>query len=236
MSTQETPLSSFFSSYGFEGYAYDPSNNPDDEFERLCTARRWGEAKKNKNLKKYRLALQENSSSPVDAFFHKYRVPHFTHNPLANQQTEFSLLQDARKWKGTKLEGVRKEFGAALESRVAPIVVFLRGREVSGYRYNSGRAEIEFKRLVGAHRRIWEQRESKIGRNVKGREGRRWRASTEFSELQEGFYGAVEEQFRLMLDEIARKTVLRRDEVLAELFCVGMAPLSEKEAEAVSLS
>ena len=39
MSTQETSLSAFFSSYSFEHYTFDPTNNPDNEFARLCIAR-----------------------------------------------------------------------------------------------------------------------------------------------------------------------------------------------------
>ena len=123
-----------------------------------------------------------------------------------------------------------------MESTDSPIVVFLRGWEVAGYRYRSGCAEVEFRNLVGVCRCIWEQGAIEMGHDVKGREaGKRWRASTELAKLQEGFYGAVEERFDFILDEIAHWTRLRRVVVLAELFGVGDAPLKKEEAETVSM-
>ena len=73
-------------------------------------------------------------------------------------------------------------------------------------------------------------------RDVEDGEGRgKWRESTEFKSLQEGFYDAVEEHFGVSLDKIGRGASLRRHEVLAELYCVGKAPLTEDEAKTVSL-
>ena len=230
-------LSAFFSSHNSEAYTYDPTSSPADEFERLCIARQWDETTKNENFEEYFSALHENSSSPVQVFFCKHRVPGFTYYPLMNQRREFDRLREARQWDGTKREEeALNEWRVATENADSPIVVFLRGREVSGYRYRSGRAEVEFRKLVGVRRRIWEQGEIEMGRDVKGREGgRRWRASTELAELQEGFYGAVEEQFDQILGEITRLSGWRRDEVLVELFCVGNAPLTKEEAETVSM-
>lgn len=235
MPTQETHLSAFFSSYNSEAYTYDPANSPADEFERLCIAGRWDETRKSENFEAYFLALHENANSPVAVFFCKHSVPNFIHNPLGNQQVEFNRLRETRRWDGVKLKEVREEFEAAAESMVSPIFVFLKGREVAGYRYCSGRAEVEFKKLVGVRRHIWEQGGREMGRDVKGIEGSgRWKVSVELTELQGGFYCAVEAQFDLILDKIAFKTALRRDEVLAELFCVGKAPLAEGEVETVS--
>ena len=229
-------LSAFFSSHNSEAYTYDPTSSPADEFERLCIARQWDETTKNENFEEYFSALHENSSSPLGVFFCKHRVPGFTYYPLKNQRREFNRLREARQWDGTKREEVMHEWEVAKENTFSPIVVFLRGREVAGYRYRSGRAEVEFRKLAGVCRRIWEQGEIEMGRDVKGREGgRRWRASTEWTELQEGFYGAVEEQFDLILDGIARAEELRRDEALVKLFCVGDAPLTKEEAETVSI-
>ena len=229
-------LSAFFSSRNSEAYTYDPTGSPTDEFERLCIARQWDETTKNENFEEYFSALHENSSSPLEVFFCEHSVPDFTYYPLRNQEREFLRLREARQWDDTKLKEVRDEWWAAAERTRSPIVVFLRGQEVAGYRYRSGRAEVEFRKLVGVRRRIWEQGEIEMGRDVKGREGgRRWRASTEWTELQEGFYGAVEEQFDIILDGIARAADLRRDEALAQLFCVGDPPLTKEEAETVSI-
>ena len=236
MSTQETSLSAFFSAYHFQGYTYDRSNNPEDEFVRLCIARQWGRSKRRKEFKRYRLALQEYPSSPLEVFFDKHWVPHFTYKPLANKLTQFGRLQMARQWEGTELEDAKKEYRAAVWNNAAPIVKFLRGGEVSGYRFGSGRAELEFEKLLEAHKCIWEQKRSKKGGDVGKKKRRiRWRDSTEFKRLHAGFYGAVEEQFDYMLDEISYSTGLRRDVALAELFQVGNAPMSKAEAKTVRL-
>ena len=231
-------LSAFFSSHNSEAYTYDPTSSPADEFERLCIARQWDETTKNENFEEFFSALHENSSSPLEVFFCKHSVPDFTYYPLNSDGREFLRLRAARQWDYTKFKEVRDEWLVAVERTRSPIVVFLRGQEVAGYRYRSGRAEVEFRKLVGVRRRIWEEGEIEIGRDVKGREaGRRWRASTELAELQAGFYGAVEERFDFILDEITRWSGLRRRRyvALAKLFGVGDAPLTKEEAETVSM-
>ena len=250
MSTQETHLSAFFSSFAFNRYTYDPSRDPADEFERLCVARKWGTAKKEKYFAKYLSALGETRNQPLATFFRKYEFLQFAHDPSADPEAEFDRLQAARKWGRKKLEGIRKEFLAALEGRIEaaettgrviletlPIVEFFQEHEVARYTYRSGRPEEEFRRLVRAHKTIWKAKEKAMGNVVTGDEGgRRWRASPEFRELQEGFYQAVEGQFDITLDRIAAsgEIQMRRDEVMVELYGVGKAPLSEEEAETVS--
>ena len=54
-------------------------------------------------------------------------------------------------WSSRRL---RRSFLAASKSEKAPIVVFLRDREISGYRCDPDRAEVEFKKLTEAHKRI----------------------------------------------------------------------------------
>ena len=53
--------------------------------------------------------------------------------------------------------------------------------------------------------------------------------------MHERFYEAVDEQCNLMLDRIAREPRMRRYEIIVKLFCIGKAPLTTAEAEAVSL-
>ena len=75
---------------------------------------------------------------------------------------------------GTKLEEAIKEFQEAAESNAAPIAVFPRGQEIPGYSYGSEREKLEFKKLVEAHRNVWEQEGIYMGRDVKdGREEER---------------------------------------------------------------
>ena len=89
-------LSSFFSSHNSEAYTYDPTGSPADEFERLCIARQWDETTKNENFEEYFLVLHENSSSPLEVFFCKHRMPDCTYFPLKNQRREFDRLREAR--------------------------------------------------------------------------------------------------------------------------------------------
>ena len=237
MSTQENSqaLSDFFSRYDSNAFTYNPRNDSNEEFDRLCDARQWDQIKREKKLEKYLTALHGHSSSPSGMFFRKYWVPDFVYNPSGNQRNAFNRLQERMKWDGTELEEALKEFQAAAGRNAAPIAVFLMGQKIPGYSYGSERAELEFRKLVGAHRHIWEQ-EIEMGHDVEDGEGRRkWRESTEFKSLQEGFYDAVEQHFGVTLDKIGLEAGLRRDEVLAELYRVGKAPLTKKEAETVSL-
>ena len=251
MPTQETPLSNFFSSYECRGYTYDPTNDPTDEFRRLCIARQWSDATKDENAAKFLLAKHRaaRNNSPVATFFRRYEFSRFAHNPLADPVAEFDRLQRAKEWGELQLGSVRKEFLAALGGNVSepsgrvtgiperlPMVEFLKGQEFSRYIYCSGRPEEEFKYLLKVHRGIWEEEERRMGRAVSGDEGwKRWRVSAKLTVLQEGFYKAVEEQFDLMLGKIAGWTGLRRDQVMVELYCVGKAPLSMAEAKTVCL-
>ena len=249
MSTQETPLSAFFSSFAFNRYTYDPTRDPADEFERLCVARRWGKAKKDKNFKRYLLAIEETRNQPLAIFFRKHLFFQFAHDPLADPRAEFARLQAARKWGEKKLKRAREEFLTALGTGNAtmqpttrpilerpPIAEFLKERQVAGYAYGSGRPEMEFKKLVEAQRRNWEREQKALGHNVRNKESRRrWRASVERTKLQDEFYEALEEQFNSRLDRIAGGTGLRRDEVMVELCGAGKAPLSKEEAKAVGL-
>ena len=237
MSSQENSqaLSDFFSKYNSDAYTYDPQKDSNEEFDRLCDARRWDQTKKENKHEKYLTALQGRPSSKVGMFFRKHWVPGFVYNPLELPWVEFDRLQEKTKTTEKKYEEVLLEFGAAVDSDAAPIAVFFeKWGGAPGYSYGSDRAELEFKNLVEAHRHVWEQR-IRIWGDAQGGEGQgRWRESTTFKWLQEGFYGAVEEQFGIALDKIGRMANLRRDEVLAELFRVGQSPLTEEEAEMVS--
>ena len=263
MSTQETPLSNFFCSYNFASYKYDPNNSPADEFERLCLARKWGKAKKDQHYAKFLLAAPREARKPqVATFFRKYEFSKFTHDPSADPAVEFDRLQAARKWGEKNLKKVRKEFQEALGGNdqnttepVAsdtvilerlPIVEYLEGQQFSGYTYRSGRPEEEFKKLVQAHMRVWEEDERSEGGAIWEAEMDKeedltdkelwemWRETDKFEELHREFYKAVEDQFDLMLDKIAGTTGLRKHEVMVELYCVGKAPISRDDAKIIS--
>ena len=249
MPTQESPLSAFFSSFTFNHYTYDPTQDPADEFERLCVARKWGKAKKDKYFVNYLLAIEESRYQPLAVFFQKYQFLRFSHDPLADPRAEFARLQAARKWGEKKLSTVRVEFLAALGAGSSaaqpttrpilerpPIAEFLKERQFSGYTYGSDRPELEFKKLVEAQRRHWEKEQEANGINVRSKESRRrWKADAERTRLQDEFYEALEQQFNARLDKIAGGTGLRRDEVMVELCGAGKAPLSKKEAIEVGL-
>jgi hypothetical protein len=243
MSTQENPISAFFCSFTFHRYAYDPANPPDAEFKRLCEARLWGGVKIAENFAKYTLALEAaRADSAIARFFRKYEFVGFTHVLAADPQAEFDRLQAARRWGVKKLNKIRKEFLAASKADIVgrlPIVEFLKENSCVGYHYGSGPPELEFKALMAAHKGNWTQEEILKGNDVTSESARRrWRLSAAYRELEElraSFYGAIEEQFDLMLDLIAGKTGLRRDEVMVELYCVGKAPLPREETEIVSL-
>ena len=65
-----------------------------------------------------------------------------------------------------------KEFLAARKGEKPPIAVFLRDRGISGYSYGSGRAEMEFEKLMEVHKRIWKQDESELGRDIRTEESK----------------------------------------------------------------
>lgn len=190
------------------------------------------------NYAGYLSALEETLNQPVANFFRKYESLPFAQNLLADPEAEFDRLQAE----------IRKKFEAALEEtkieaervivETFPIVEFFKAQEVFWYTYGYGRPEKEFRMLMEAHKDVWAARERRKKNVATGSEGRkRWRASDKFKELQEGYYKAVEGQFDTTLDRIAAsgKRGMRRDEVMVELYGVGKAPLSEKEAETVSL-
>ena len=85
---------------------------------------------------------------------------------------EFDRLREARGWRHGSWWRLGRSFLAALKSEKVPIVVFLRDREISRYRYGSGCAEMGFEKPMEAHKRIWEQDESELGRDIWTEESR----------------------------------------------------------------
>jgi hypothetical protein len=200
------------------------------------------------NFAKYTLALgATRPNSAVASFFRKYEFAKFAHDPAADPQAEFDRLQAARKWGDRKLKKIREEFLTVLGAQTPaapstaslvlerlPIVEFLKARQCAGYRYGSGPPEDEFKALMEAHKRNWTREENRMGRNPWSEAGKE-RLRISCTELQEPFHEAIEEQLDMMLELIAGGEGLRGDEVMAELYCVGKAPLSKDAARTVRL-
>ena len=206
----------FFRNYEYQRFTHELDAPMLSEFQRLVGLRGWGEVNLSKVTKRFNEAVMLDVAERL-----VYGASEATDSDDLEEATDSDDLEEATDSEDQEEVTDSEDLEEATDSEdlgteeVDLLEDWLMEQECPGYTYLGGLPELEFKELVRAKEREWNQARREEGIYIVDEE---WKDSVEFMLLRTEFYEVVEEAFNLLLDKFCQITGFEPWQVLVGLY------------------